>query len=209
MAPPSEQVIHRTCQPDDDSGFRLGWDEPETAPSFRDMKWITQGNNSATFLAWWKGEQVVVKKCDVWRDTEGAEELEHEVKMYTALKSLQGRWIPRLEIEGVADGIDMVLVTEYVGRTICNEPLSESDCDQIRTAFAEIHALGIMHGDIRTQNIVVGQSNGQRRFWVIDFGMAKATSDTSKLSKEKQELERMLAHHQVEIEAHSLVSTSQ
>ncbi|KAF9351762.1 hypothetical protein BGX34_000379 [Mortierella sp. NVP85] len=72
----------------------------------------------------------------------------------------------------------MVLVIEYVGETICDEPLSESDRDQIRTAFAEIHAFGIMHGDMHTQNIVVGQSNGQRRFWVIDFGMAKATSDT-------------------------------
>ncbi|KAF9404697.1 hypothetical protein BGZ76_006847, partial [Entomortierella beljakovae] len=148
-----------------------------TIPSFQNMKLLSFSDEGAnTFSASWQGEEVVIKKCDIWKRPLITEELEHEARIYKVLSPLQGKWIPIMKIAGILNGIDMVLVTKHWGHSICNMHLSSSDCDEIRAALSKIHQLGILHGDIRTENILFRQDGNVRCFSIIDFGFSKFTS---------------------------------
>jgi hypothetical protein len=50
------------------------------------MKLIAHDEGAATFRATWQGEDVVVKKCDVWKDhwidEAVMEEIEHETELH-------------------------------------------------------------------------------------------------------------------------------
>ncbi|KAF9975733.1 hypothetical protein BGZ73_000535, partial [Actinomortierella ambigua] len=83
----------------------------------------------------------VYKKCDVWNERSVIEELKNEMRVYQKLQSLQGRFIPRRLLTGVADGLEMVLVTEYVETDISQELLSGSSQMKIQEAMAATLAL--------------------------------------------------------------------
>lgn len=142
--------------------------------------------------ALWKGYEVVVKKCDIYNQHAVVAELEHEAMIYEELQELQGECIPNLWIAGVANGLEMILVTEFVGTNISQERLDDSDRAQIRQALCTIHQLGIAHGDIRLENIVVQRNGLHARFFFIDFGMSYATEDRAKLSHEMKQLDLLL-----------------
>jgi RIO-like serine/threonine protein kinase len=65
--------------------------------------------------------------------------------------------------------------------------------EKILSAFDEIHNLGILHGDVRPENILVGVDGG---VWVIDFEFSRSFTgvlDTSNLLfRERQHVELML-----------------
>lgn len=153
------------------------------------MKLLGYGGGAATYTARWQGEPVVVKKCDVWKQESVAEELENEARIYTVLKDLQGIHIPKLKLEGIADGIDMVVVTEHIGRTIDHERLNDLDCQKIRKGLEEIHRRGVLHNDIHPDNILLNNEDGERRFFFIDFGLSKRSGD---FSHEMEKLQNLL-----------------
>ncbi|KAG9071270.1 hypothetical protein KI688_008816 [Linnemannia hyalina] len=78
--------------------------------------------------------------------------------------------ISLLRIAGIADGMEMLLVTDFAGTNICQERLEESDQVKIRAALSAIHDLGVVHGDILPQNIVVQRNGSNTRFCFVDFG---------------------------------------
>ncbi|KAF9912976.1 hypothetical protein EC991_007590 [Linnemannia zychae] len=136
----------------------------------------------------WQGSNVIVKKCDIWNLGMVVEELKHEVRAYQVLQKLQWNQIPILKLAGIVDGMEMVLVTEFVGTNIRQEQLSRSDKIKIRDAFSAIHSLGVLHGDIRLQNILVQSDGRVRRFTSIDFGLPQFTTDKQKLQREAEVL---------------------
>jgi tRNA A-37 threonylcarbamoyl transferase component Bud32 len=142
--------------------------------------------------ALWKGHEVVVKKCDIYNQHAVVAELEHEAMIYKELQELQGECIPTLWIAGVANGLEMILVTEFVGTNISQERLDDSDRAQIRQALCAIHQLGVAHGDIRLENIVIQRKGLRARFFFIDFGMSYTTEDRAKLSHEMKLLDLLL-----------------
>ncbi|KAF9993674.1 hypothetical protein BGZ79_001634 [Entomortierella chlamydospora] len=162
-------------------------------PAFKDMKPITFSNRARTFKALWRGEVVFVKKCDIWNERPFIDELQNEIEIYSVLRELQGIWIPEMKLEGIMNGFEIVLVTEYVGDNINNEHLNSSDCDKIRRALAAIHNIGILHGDIKPDNIVVKRDGVNSRFMIIDFGLSTFTLDKGILDCEQKELDSMLA----------------
>ncbi|ORY94349.1 kinase-like domain-containing protein [Lobosporangium transversale] len=168
-----------------------------TVPSFKNMRLISQDECAATFRATWKGEDVVVKKCTVWKDhwkcQDAMEQLEHETKVYSFLHHLQGRYIPRMKIAGIADGIDLILVTEYAGTNIRNKDLTEADRMKIRTALSAIHKAQVLHGDLHRGNILIQEDGQDRHFKIIDFGLSKFMDDRKRLNDEMDELEKILA----------------
>ncbi|KAF9896731.1 hypothetical protein BX616_006862, partial [Lobosporangium transversale] len=224
--PPSEQEINNVTLPDHgDSDYRPpapAEEEPRetrwsfgkvlrsgqsqgniargqkvTVPSFKNMRLISQDECAATFRATWKGEDVVVKKCTVWKDhwkcQDAMEQLEHETKVYSFLHHLQGRYIPRMKIAGIADGIDLILVTEYAGTNIRNKDLTEADRMKIRTALSAIHKAQVLHGDLHRGNILIQEDGQDRHFKIIDFGLSKFMDDRKRLNDEMDELEKILA----------------
>lgn len=151
------------------------------------------GERTRVYRALWQGEDVVLKKGDVWNEPLAVEELEHETKMYRILRELQGKWIPRVKMAGILNGIEFVLATEFMGTDICNERLDRRDCMQIRTALSAIHNLGVLHGDIRPQNILVRRDGQKPQFAIIDFGLSKIAKDKKALKREAKRLESLLA----------------
>ncbi|KAF9310753.1 hypothetical protein BG006_004733, partial [Podila minutissima] len=85
---------------------------------------------------------VVLKKCDIMNGSQAAELMKHEIQIYHHLQSLQEVYIPRLHIAGVADGLEFVLVTEYVGKTIEGLKLSLKDCMTIAECLEALHDAG-------------------------------------------------------------------
>ncbi|KAF9272511.1 hypothetical protein BGZ74_005221, partial [Mortierella antarctica] len=126
-----------------------------TLPDFEKMELISHTERAQTYKASWQGHDVVVKKCDIWNEGPVAEELKNEASVYQKLQTLQGRYIPKLWLAGVADGLEMVLMTDFVGTDVSQELLDDSAQRKIREAMSAIHDLGVVHGDIRPQNIVM------------------------------------------------------
>ncbi|GJJ76176.1 hypothetical protein EMPS_08535 [Entomortierella parvispora] len=165
-----------------------------TIPLFRNMELLSQGERARTFRATWKGMAVIVKKADLWRQPAVTQELESEERIYHLLKRLQGRYIPRMLVAGVLDGMEMILVTGHVGTDLRNERLDTSDRDKIREALSALHNKGILHRDIRPENIVVNRDGESSRFFFIDFGLSGFTRNKKILERETKELEELLAY---------------
>jgi len=159
---------------------------------FQNMKLLSCDEGAATFRAVWKGEDVVVKKCDLWKQPEVANEILHEAYVYSSLEEIQGRYISTMMLEGVSDGIEMLLVTNYAGANIANRILSTADCDKIKEAIVAIHNLGVVHGDVRSHNIVAHEIDNTVRFLVLDFGRSKWSRDESEFEREMEQLESVL-----------------
>ncbi|KAF9209733.1 hypothetical protein BGZ49_001803 [Haplosporangium sp. Z 27] len=195
MDPPNKQTIRKvTNESYKEKGptqFRKSQHQPEavTVPSFVNMELIApySSERASTYSVCWRGEEVVVKKCDIWKRPHIMEELEHEARIYEVLK-LQGKWIPMMKIAGVSNRIDMVLVTEYWGYNIRNVHLRPSGYEKIRTALSKIHQLGVLHGDKSPGNILIRRDGPVTCFSIIDLGFSKLTSDNGSLQEEKKRI---------------------
>ncbi|KAG0199630.1 hypothetical protein BGX28_007110 [Mortierella sp. GBA30] len=163
-----------------------------TLPDFERMELISHNERAQTYKASWRGHEVVVKKCDIWNECSVAEELKNEAKVYQKLQGLQGRYIPKLWLAGVADGLEMLLVIDFVGRDVGQELLDDSALGKIREAMSAIHEMGVVHGDIRPQNIVVQHQGLNTKFFFVDFGFSRFTVDKTELVQEKATLNSLL-----------------
>jgi tRNA A-37 threonylcarbamoyl transferase component Bud32 len=161
-------------------------------PAFDSMELISHDEHAQTYKASWQGCSVVVKKCDIWNERAVAKELKHEARIYQVLRTLQGRCIPKLKIAAVADGMEMVLVIDFVGTDISQVHLDESDKGKIRAALCAIHDLGVVHGDIRPQNILVQHHGSNAIFYFVDFGLSRVTANKNELLQETAILNSLL-----------------
>ncbi|KAF9986898.1 hypothetical protein BGZ65_005772 [Modicella reniformis] len=57
---------------------------------------------------------------------------------------------------GVANGMEMILVTDFVGTSIIQEHLDSSDRAKIRTALSKIHELGVLHVILELRTFLSG-----------------------------------------------------
>ncbi|KAF9335443.1 hypothetical protein BG006_000081 [Podila minutissima] len=161
-------------------------------PAFDSMELISYDERAQTYKASWQGFKVVVKKCDIWNQGSVVEELKHEARVYQVLRTLQGRYIPELRIAGVADGMEMMLVTDFVGSDISHERLDDSDQEKIRAALSAIHDLGVVHGDIRPQNILVQHDGPNAWFYFVNLGLSRITADKTERLQETAILNSLL-----------------
>ena len=70
-------------------------------------------------------------------------------------------------------------------------------------AFEAIHALGVVHGDVRLENVLVEEESS--RVWIVDFEFARIISaaQESDLSAEMGAVEQMLKDLEMEGHQHS------
>ncbi|KAF9153954.1 hypothetical protein BG015_002260 [Linnemannia schmuckeri] len=209
MDPPNDQELETILEdenpPDDkrerkDSQLRMKTRSSSKGttrvvlPAFDNMELISHDERAQTYKASWQGRNVVVKKCDLWNERPIAQELKHEARIYQVLRTLQGRYIPTLRIAAVADGMEVVLVTDFVGCDISRVRLDNADQGKIRAALSAIHDLGVVHGDLRPQNILVQRDGSTSSFYFVDFGLSRITTDKSELFQETTVLNSLLGN---------------
>ncbi|KAI7823035.1 hypothetical protein BC939DRAFT_477460 [Gamsiella multidivaricata] len=82
------------------------------------------------------------------------EEMLTEVAAYKALEDIQGDSIPRFKIGGYYGGI-FSIATEVAGSPLEVDKLSQEERWKIVDKLSLIHMHGVLHNDIRPENILV------------------------------------------------------
>ncbi|RGB22187.1 kinase-like domain-containing protein [Rhizophagus diaphanus] len=122
--------------------------------------------------------------------------MQNEVRIYELLSDLQGKYIPKLECYGYFEnGMCYVIGTTLVGNPLSYyEHITEWQKVKGMLALKAIHDRGVLHNDIREENILLDKRNND--VYLIDFGMSSTYYDVKKnwrlFDEEKFELSRLL-----------------
>ena len=132
----------------------------------------------------YKHQHYALKIGDLSRDPELLGELRHEVRVYEALRDLQGERIPRVCFYG-----DYEFNHFVVGFSLCGsvpKRLTQEQKDFLVETLNMVHDRGFLHGDIRKENILVDESG---RAYLIDFGFAEKLVTEKERQRELEYLE--------------------
>ena len=197
--PPSEQGndASKRSQADTEAAGTL---QPEPLPKLEDFGWdglkvldvLGRGRSGTVYRAVLRGEEVAYKLCDLWKHPEYERELLNEGKIYTLLKELQGRSIPKLKGIGYTSGGFMVIATEIVGSPIIVEQLSDQERHKIVAVLSDIHNCGIIHKDIRPQNILIHRHGDGFKVMFIDLAFSREFSKKREPRREMAKLRFLL-----------------
>ena len=145
--------------------------------SFSILSVLGTGHSGTVFKAILHGEVVALKICDLWQHPEYTKELLNEVKMYHALRELQGQCIPKFKGAGYTAGGLFAIATDIVGSPVEDmKSLNNQERLLIQTALSSIHRHGIVHNDIREDNILIKRYGSQFHASFIDFAFSKRGS---------------------------------
>jgi N6-L-threonylcarbamoyladenine synthase/protein kinase Bud32 len=97
------------------------------------------------------------------------------------------------------------LTVEYVGDADLSAVLdSEAGENRVRAVaghLATLHGAGIAHGDPTTRNVRVSDSSGDRRTYLIDFGLGRYTDDVEDHAMDCHVFEQSLAGTATDVES--------
>uniref|UniRef100_T1JJ05 Protein kinase domain-containing protein n=1 Tax=Strigamia maritima TaxID=126957 RepID=T1JJ05_STRMM len=111
------------------------------------------------------GGSIAVKMRQIERGCKICAEMSMEAEIYSVLEDLQDIVIPKFYFFGKSD-LHYVLATKLCGSPINVDKLSYDQKRTILNGLDKIHDRHVIHGDIRTSNIL---TDG-RQFYYIDFG---------------------------------------
>lgn len=112
------------------------------------------------------------------------EEVDMEVAIYKRLRDLQGYAIPKFIGCGNLCGVvDILILEDYRGAC------TSQDVEDVLTPLRQLHAPGVLHGDIRRQNVVC---RAPREFVWIDFGKSEIHNVTEAEMKDEIEKARRI-----------------
>ena len=160
--------------------------------SFMAINILGEGRCGTVYEAMFRGERVALKICDLWQHPKYHEEMLTEARAYMALEPLQGHCILKLKGVGYTAGGLFALVTELGGSPIEVENLNDEMRERIIKALASIHAQGLLHGDIRHENILFSHCPNGFNITFIDFGFSRKISNLKEAQKEMIALKDIL-----------------
>ncbi|PKK61953.1 kinase-like protein [Rhizophagus irregularis] len=143
--------------------------------SFADFKFqsiLGEGRSGKTLLCEFRGNTIALKSADLSKTPlDIVEEMKKEVEIYKILADIQGKYIPKLICYGYyGGGMSFVIGMTIVGTPLCDDhKLTKQQKAQALKALKKIHDHGILHNDIREENILV---DSKGNVFLIDFGMA-------------------------------------
>jgi hypothetical protein len=123
--------------------------------------------------------QLALKAIDLFKHADMIPELENEIEIYECLIDLQGAMIPKLLLHGYWEG-----GMYCIGLSLCGtvpETLSNSQKRKVMEIIHAIHSNGILHNDIKKENILVDEDGTVR---LIDF--AFATRNNCRIAQKKE-----------------------
>jgi serine/threonine protein kinase len=144
---------------------------------------LGKGRSTVRLAVFDAHETVAVKLNDVVKMHERVPEILNEVCAYDRLSHLQGTSIPRLLFHGL---IEEVLYC--IGLSLCGavpETLTAGQKQMLLHGLDEIHKAGLLHNDIKVDNILVDEHGVAR---LIDFGFASLSSEPADHAKERNQL---------------------
>jgi hypothetical protein len=144
---------------------------------------LGQGGQATTYLAWDPdlGHKVVLKLYDRLTPA-GREAALNEGR---ALRRVKSPYVARcLDVVEGSGGRLALVIEQIVGRDLSQVPADELRdperlallVEQVAEGLAEVHACGLLHRDVKPQNIILGHDGLPR---LVDFGLAASfASDT-------------------------------
>lgn len=130
---------------------------------------------------------IALKVADISKQPAMLDELKNELTIYELLKELQGFTIPKVLFSGRLESI-----LYCVGMSMCGrvpETLTANQKRHLIDTLDKIHAKGILHNDIKVENILVDELSNA---YLIDFGFASQSSLVEAFEMEKQLLTRCI-----------------
>ena len=165
---------------------RFGWN------AFHVMGVLGGGRSGKVFKATFQQEEVALKICDIWQHPEYEAEMLNEVAVYKHLERLQGRSIPKFKGAGYTSGGLFALMTEMSGIPIDIENLSDFERHKVVKTLCNIHNEGVIHNDIKLDNILVRRHGNICHVMMIDFALSERSADMKRARNEMVRLKRML-----------------
>jgi len=152
--------------------------------SFTDFKFkgiLGEGRSGKTLLCEFRGDTIALKSVDLSKAPPYVlEEMQKEVEIYKDLADIQGKYIPKLVCYGYyGGGMSFVIGMTIVGTSLSEQKIKKQQKTRAIKGLEAIHKHGILHNDIREENILIND-NGD--IYLIDFGMS-SRADTKKKRK--------------------------
>ncbi|GJJ78401.1 hypothetical protein EMPS_10760 [Entomortierella parvispora] len=190
FSPPAPLVQSSNCRRDHHRAHRLDLQDVDLG-EFQLQEILGSGRSGRVFRALWQDQPVALKVCDLYKHPDYEDEMLTEVTVYQVLESLQGVYIPRLLFAGY-DGGMFAVAMEMAGSPVEVESLSDENRLKIVDCLTAIHQHGILHNDIRLENILVCRDNDQLQARFIDFALSKRSTSEHEMQREMMDLKRLL-----------------
>ena len=116
----------------------------------------------------------------------------NEANIYIFLEKLQGITIPKLKGFGYTAGGLFAIATEIVGSPVKVDNLSDEERNEAVKALSSLHDHGVLHSDIRPDNVLVQYENDKANVKLIDLAFPRRISDKNEAKKEMKTLQKML-----------------
>ncbi|CAG8512100.1 3927_t:CDS:2, partial [Acaulospora colombiana] len=128
------------------------------------------GQSGKTLRCKFRGEMIALKSIDLYKRANFLNKMVKEVEIYKDLADIQGKYIPKLMCYGYyGGGLSFIMGMTIVGTTLNHHKITKQQKLIALGALKAVHGHGILHNDIREENILV---NDKGAMYLIDFGMA-------------------------------------
>src|SRR5437016_4429143 len=140
----------------------------------------------------------VLKMVCLYKNEHLVTEMLNEIKIYLgSLIDIQEIFIPKLLKYGVLHEAFVFIFTSFAGKSFADleNDVTKEEKELAILGLQAIHARGVMHGDIRLENIMVKRDElvvGKTLVWWIDFAWSRMGCNEKELNMELIELKRLL-----------------
>jgi serine/threonine protein kinase len=150
------------------------------------------GRSGSVYRALFRHEIVAIKDGDIWQAPHYEAQSLTEIDIYVALEGLQGDIILQFKGAGYSAGGLLLLITELAGSPIDTNNLSNLERGEITTALSRIHSEGVIHNDIRSENILIERHPKSFTIKIIDFVLSKRSANKNEAKRKMLSLKLML-----------------
>ncbi|CAJ0847274.1 4146_t:CDS:2 [Entrophospora sp. SA101] len=163
--------------------------------SFGDL--LGGGRSGAVFTAKFYEKIGVLKMVDLYKKEYLVTEMLNEIKIYLGpLVDIQEIFIPKLLKYGVLHEAFVFIFIPFAGRSFAElgNNVTKEEKKLAILGLQAIHARGVMHGDVRLENVMVKRDGlvGKTLVWWIDFAWSRMGCNEKVLNMELIELKRLL-----------------
>ncbi|RIA94011.1 hypothetical protein C1645_761095 [Glomus cerebriforme] len=157
---------------------------------------LGNGRSGVVFAVKICGEVGALKMVELYKNEYLLKEILNEIKIYLGpLMDIQDIYTPKLLKFGILHEAFVFALTSLSGKSFAElDDITEREKQFAIEGLQAIHARGVMHGDVRMENIMVDRSESicKSRVRWIDFAWSKMGRDSKDFNRELIELRSLL-----------------